>query len=193
MLEKLKERKIILASQSPRRHYLLKQLGLEFTVIDGEVEENYPEDMAPEEIAVYLAEKKADHFNNCINDDKDILITADTIVSIAGRILGKPVNHQDAERMLRLLSGNTHTVFTGVCIRSKDKTVTFYSTTEVTFKSLSDEEIRYYLDNYKPFDKAGAYGAQEWIGYIAITRIDGSYSNVMGLPIQKLYEELLRF
>ncbi len=193
MLEKLHERRIFLASQSPRRHYLLKQLGLEFTVINGEAEEDFPEGMSPEKIAVYLAEKKADHFAYCINDPRDILITADTIVSIAGQILGKPIDRQDAERMMRLLSDNTHTVFTGVCLRSPGKNITFCARTEVTFKSLNDDEIRYYLDNYKPFDKAGAYGAQEWIGYIAITRIDGSYFNVMGLPIQQLYEELLRF
>ena len=193
MLEKLNERRIFLASQSPRRHYLLKQLGLEFTVINGEADEEFPESMSPEKIAVYLAEKKAEHFVYFINHPGDILITADTIVSIEGQILGKPVDRTDADRMVRLLSGKTHTVFTGVCIRSPEKNVTFYARTEVTFKSLSDDEIRYYLDNYKPYDKAGAYGAQEWIGYIAITRIDGSYFNVMGLPIQQLYEELLRF
>jgi septum formation protein len=193
MLENLKNRQIILASASPRRRFLLKQLDIEFTSISAEVDESIPDGMSPDEIAIYLSEKKADHFEELLEDPKNIVITADTLVLINGKILGKPVDPDDARVMLQDLSGNMHQVVTGVCIRSRDKSRSFTDWTDVYFKDLSSEEIDYYLNHYKPYDKAGAYGAQEWIGYIGIKRLEGSYFNVMGLPVQKLYEELSRF
>jgi septum formation protein len=193
MLDHLIDRHIILASRSPRRRYLLKQLGLEFTEISAEIDESFPENMTPDEIAIYLAEKKADHFEELIEDPKNIVITADTLVLINGRILGKPEGREGAIKMLETLSGEMHQVVTGICVRSRDKSRSFTSWTDVYFKELSDEEINFYIGHYQPYDKAGAYGIQEWIGYIGITRIEGSYFNVMGLPVQKLYEELSRF
>jgi septum formation protein len=193
MLEHLKDRHIILASRSPRRRYLLKQLGLEFTEISAEVDESFPEHLTPDETALYLAEKKAGHFEELLEDPKNIIITADTLVLINGNILGKPDGKEGARKMLEALSGNMHRVVTGICIRSRDKSRSFTSWTDVYFKRLSGEEINFYLEHYEPYDKAGAYGIQEWIGYIGITRIDGSYFNVMGLPVQKLYEELEQF
>jgi len=193
MLENLKDRHIILASRSPRRRYLLKQLGLDFTEISAEVDESFPEGLTPDETAIYLAEKKADHFSELLENPKNILITADTLVLIDNRILGKPEGKKGAIEMLQTLSGSMHQVVTGICLRSRDKSLSFTSWTDVFFKDLSEEEIDHYLENYKPYDKAGAYGIQEWIGYIGITRIEGSYFNVMGLPVQRLYEELSRF
>lgn len=193
MLENLKDRHIILASHSPRRRYLLKQLGLDFTEISAEVDESFPEGLTPDETAIYLAEKKADHFSELLENPKNILITADTLVLIDNRILGKPEGKKGAIDMLQTLSGSMHQVVTGICLRSRDKSQSFTSWTNVFFKDLSEEEIDHYLENYKPYDKAGAYGIQEWIGYIGITRIEGSYFNVMGLPVQRLYEELSRF
>ncbi len=193
MLENLKDRHIILASHSPRRRYLLKQLGLDFTEISAEVDESFPEGLTPDETAIYLAEKKADHFSELLENPKNILITADTLVLINNRILGKPEGKKGAIEMLQTLSGSMHQVVTGICLRSRDKSQSFTSWTDVFFKDLSEEEIDHYLENYKPYDKAGAYGIQEWIGYIGITRIEGSYFNVMGLPVQRLYEELSRF
>lgn len=193
MLDRLKNRNIILASASPRRRFLLKQLGLEFTCISAEIDESFPDGMTPDEVAIFLAEKKAGHFEELIEDPKNILITADTLVLIDGRILGKPDGRKGAMKMLQTLSGNMHQVVTGVCIRSRNKSRSFTAWTDVYFKPLSDAEIDYYLTHHKPYDKAGAYGIQEWIGYTGITRIDGSYFNVMGLPVQRLYEELGRF
>jgi septum formation protein len=193
MLDHLKNRHIILASRSPRRRFLLKQLGLEFTEISAEVDETIPEGMTPDEIAVFLAEKKAGHFEELLQDPKNLLITADTLVLINGNILGKPESNEDARKMLLALSGRMHQVITGICIRSRDKSCSFTDWTNVYFKALSDTEIDYYLTHFKPYDKAGAYGAQEWIGYIGITRLEGSYFNVMGLPVHKLYEELRQF
>ena len=193
MLDNLKGKHIILASRSPRRRYLLKQLGLEFAEISGEVDETIPAGMTPDEIARYLAEKKAGHFEALINDSNHVIITADTLVLVDGRVIGKPDGYEEAYRMLRLLSGKKHQVVTGVTICSQQKRLTFTDWSDVYFKELSEEEIHYYLEHYQPYDKAGAYGVQEWIGYIAITRIDGSYFNVMGLPLQKLYEELRKF
>jgi septum formation protein len=193
MLENLANRHIILASRSPRRRNLLKQLGLEFTEISAEIEESYPDGLSPDEIAVYLAEKKASHVSNWYEDPENIVITADTLVFIDGMILGKPEDNKHAREMLEKLSGKMHQVVTGICLRSRRKSKTFTSWTDVYFKELSTDEIDYYLEHYKPYDKAGSYGIQEWIGYIGITRIDGSYFNVMGLPVQKLYEELSRF
>lgn len=193
MLDHLIKRNIILASASPRRRFLLKQLGLEFTSISAEIDESFPDGMTPDEIAIFLAEKKAGHFEESLEDPKNILITADTLVLIDGHILGKPDGRKGAMKMLQTLSGNMHQVVTGVCIRSCDKSRSFTDWTDVYFNPLSDAEIDYYLTHYKPYDKAGAYGAQEWIGYIGIKRLEGSYFNVMGLPVQKLYEELCRF
>ena len=193
MLDHLKDRHIILASQSPRRRYLMQQLGIDFTVISADVDETVPEGMKPDEIALFLAEKKAGHFEELLADAKNILITADTLVLINGRILGKPENREGAAGMLKTLSGNMHQVLTGICIRSRMKTHSFTAWTNVYFKDLSEEEINYYLEKFQPYDKAGSYGIQEWIGYIGITRIEGSYFNVMGLPVQRLYEELSHF
>jgi septum formation protein len=193
MLENLKNRRIILASNSPRRRYLLKQLGLEFTEVGAEVDETFPEGLTPDQAAIYVAEKKADHFGHLLEDPENILITADTLVLINSTILGKPDGKAGAVKMLETLSGNMHQVVTGICIRNGVKNHSFTSWTDVYFKNLSRGEIEYYLERYQPYDKAGAYGIQEWIGYIGITRIDGSYFNVMGLPVQRLYEELCRF
>ena len=171
---------------------MLGGLNLPFEVIVREVDEVFPEEMPMEEIPVYLAKLKAEPFLKEM-EDKVLVITADTIVWIDGEVLGKPVDHLHAVEMLRKLSGRIHIVVTGVCLTSTEKQVAFSSLTNVHFKELSDEEIEYYLDLYHPYDKAGAYGVQEWIGYIAIDRIEGSYFNVMGLPVGRLYEELKRF
>jgi len=184
--------KIILASKSPRRHELMAGLDLPFEVIIHEVDEVFPEGLPMEEIPVYLAKLKAEPFYNELRSDT-LVITADTIVWIDGVVLGKPNDYEHAATMLRQLSGKKHVVITGVCLTTKEKQVAFSSTTDVYFKDLTDGEIDYYLKNYHPYDKAGSYGVQEWIGYIAIERIEGSYFNVMGLPVQRLYEELIKF
>ena len=184
--------KIILASKSPRRKDLLSGLDIPFEVIIHEVDESFPDGMAMEEIPVYLSKVKAAPFVDEV-DDRTIVITADTIVWIEGEVLGKPNDYEHAYEMLRKLSGKKHVVVTGVCLTSKKKQVSFAATTDVYFKELSNREIAYYLENYQPYDKAGSYGVQEWIGYIAIHRIEGSYFNVMGLPVQRLYEELIKF
>ncbi len=171
---------------------LLKGLDIPFSVDIKEVEEKYPPNLKGSEIALFLAELKASVFNGCI-DEKSIVITADTIVWINDTALTKPKNYNDGVEMLKKLSGNMHEVITGVCLKSKHKTTSFYALTKVFFKHLSQEEIEYYLSTYKPYDKAGAYGAQEWIGYVAIERIEGSYFNVMGLPTRMLYDELIKF
>lgn len=183
---------LILASKSPRRQWLLKELGLEFTIQTKEVEEVYPQELKREEVALYLAELKAGAFQDTLSSS-GIVITADTIVCVDDQILGKPKDHEDAVRILNLLSGRKHEVITGVCLRSSEKSISFYVETEVFFKKLSAEEIHYYLERYKPYDKAGAYGIQEWIGFIGIEKITGSYFNVMGLPVKELYEEILAF
>jgi septum formation protein len=192
LTEKYKDTRIILASQSPRRKELVSGLNIPFEVLVREVDESFPEDMAAEEVPLFLSKLKATVFQNDI-DDKTLVITADTVVIIDGEVLGKPNDFEHAFEMLRKLSGRKHVVITGVCITSETKQITFSSSTDVYFKDLTDNEISYYLANYKPFDKAGSYGVQEWIGYIAIERIEGSYFNVMGLPVQRLYEELLNF
>jgi len=184
---------IILASGSPRRRHLLAQTGLEFSVMKGDVSEDYPEGMEPEQVAIYLSEKKATHFSAELQNEETLIITADTIVLIDGQILGKPDGYDGAVAMLETLSGRKHVVITAVTLKSLKKATTFTDFTDVYFKPLSQGEITYYLDNYHPYDKAGAYGIQEWIGYIGIERIDGSYFNVMGLPVQKLYRELMNF
>ncbi len=193
MLQNVKGKKVILASKSPRRHFLLGELGIDFEIVENhDVDEDYPLDMKPEKIPVYLAKKKAAGFSGILSNDS-ILITADTIVWCKGKVLSKPEDKEDAFRILKKLSGNKHTVITGVCIKSLSKEVTFIATTDVYFATLTEEEIDHYLEEYKPYDKAGAYGIQEWIGYIGIEKINGSYFNVMGLPIQKLYHELKKF
>jgi septum formation protein len=190
--DKLNEFKIILASRSPRRQQLLHELGLKFDIVIKEYEEIYPEGLGGEEIARYIACEKAALFKNELSDN-EIVIAADTIVWCNNKVLGKPVNQKDAIAILKEISGNTHEVITGVSIRSNSKEVTFSESTKVTFEVFSDEEIAYYITNYKPYDKAGAYGIQEWIGIIACSHIDGSYFNVVGLPVQRLYKELQRF
>jgi septum formation protein len=182
-------RPIILASSSPRRHYLMKEAGFEFTMEKPEVDETFPADLPVDQVAKFLAAKKAEYFRPRLNHD-EIIITADTVVVLFDKILNKPEDRQEACKMLSMLSGRTHLVITGVCIIAKEKEETFDDTTEVTFVSLSKEEIEYYVDNYKPFDKAGAYGAQDWIGMTAIEKITGSYFNVMGLPVHKVYQHL---
>jgi septum formation protein len=183
---------IILASQSPRRQSMLKEIVPQFTIEVRDTKEDYPDELTRHEIAVYLAKLKSTAFNGDLNDNQ-LVITADTIVWINNQVLGKPTDRNDAIRILKMLSGNMHVVYTGVCLKTKTKEKTFWAESEVYFRHLNDEEITFYVDTYKPFDKAGAYGVQEWIGYVGIERINGSYFNVMGLPMQKLYEELKDF
>jgi septum formation protein len=184
---------IFLASRSPRRQSLLKDSGIPYQLwLKEEVPEIIPEGLTPAESVVYLARLKAKSYLNELKD-QDILITADTIVVLGDRILGKPADRDDALRILGDLAGNPHEVITGVCLTSRSKESVFTAHTTVWFDSLHPVEIREYIDEFRPFDKAGAYGIQEWIGYIGISRIEGSYFNVMGLPIQKLYRELQDF
>jgi len=191
-LKNLEVYDVILASKSPRRKQLLEELGIKFRVEIMDVDESFPEQMNAADIPIFLAEKKAYEFQERLNDN-ELVITADTIVAQEGRVLNKPGDAAHAREMLNHLSGKKHQVYTGVCILSKSKKVSFLASTDVWFKDLSCEEIDYYIEHYKPFDKAGAYGIQEWIGYIGIHRIDGSYFNVMGLPVQQLYEHLEAF
>lgn len=184
--------KIILASRSPRRQQLLTELGLKFDTLIKEYEEIYPKDLTGEEIARFVAREKAASFRNEISAN-EIVIAADTVVWCNNKILGKPLNREDAIRILKEISGNTHEVITGVSILSLSKEVTFTDSTKVTFEPISEKEIYFYVDKYKPYDKAGAYGIQEWIGIIACSRIEGSYFNVVGLPVQRLYKELQSF
>lgn len=192
MLENLKKYSIILASNSPRRKELLEGLGIEYKVKTlPDVDESYPETLIGEQIPLFIARKKAEAYIGTI-EDNELIITADTIVWLDGKVLGKPEDSAHAKEMLASLSGKTHQVMTGVCITTKDIRKEFVSVTDVTFNTLSMEEIDYYVINYKPFDKAGAYGIQEWIGYIGVQSISGSYFNVVGLPIQRLYRELIK-
>ncbi|MFQ9316165.1 conserved hypothetical protein [uncultured Dysgonomonas sp.] len=184
---------IILASNSPRRKELLSGLNIPYEIKTlPDIDESYPDSLAGEDIAIYIAKEKANAYLDQL-DDKTLLITADTIVLLDGKVYGKPSDETDAKQMLRDLSGKTHQVITGVCITTKDKQVSFGVSSEVRFSKLDDDEIEYYVSNYKPFDKAGAYGVQEWIGYVAVEYISGSYFNIMGLPIQRLYRELKKF
>ena len=185
-------KKIILGSKSPRRKELLAGLGISFTIKTKDTDESYPENLSPIDVPVYIARKKSDALRDELKND-EVIICADTVVIIDNTILGKPRNEEEAKKMLQLLSGKTHFVTTGVVIASNSNTKSFHSTTEVTFKDLSEVEIDYYIKNYKPYDKAGSYGIQEWIGFIGVTSIKGSYFNVVGLPIQELYENLLNF
>lgn len=185
--------KIILASNSPRRRELLAGLGIEFEVrvLPG-IDESYPASMPAAETAEYIAGKKAAAYRQVMADD-ELVITADTVVIVGDEVLGKPADTQMAAQMLRKLSGQTHQVMTGVCMTTSKQTVSFSVKTDVTFKQLAEDEIEYYIKKYQPLDKAGAYGIQEWIGYIGCTGLNGSYYNVMGLPVQRIYTELQRF
>jgi len=185
------ERPLILASSSPRRKYLMTEAGFNFTVEKPEVDETWPKEIPVDQVAKYLASKKAEFFRLKIHEE--IVVTADTVVILFNEILNKPADRHEAIEMLSRLSGRTHLVMTGVCILSKEKEESFDDTTEVEFQSLTRTEIEYYVDNYKPFDKAGAYGAQDWIGMVAIKKITGSYFNVMGLPIHKVYAHLINW
>lgn len=188
-MHSIKNYKLILASASPRRQQLMKDAGFTFEVRLKNVEEKYPQELHWENVPEYLSKVKASAFREELKAD-EVLITADTVVCIHDRILGKPADRKEAISMLQELSGNRHLVVTGVSVTTRTEQLSFSSRTDVFFKRLSNEEIEFYVDTYKPFDKAGAYGIQEWIGYIGIERIEGSFYNVMGLPIQKLYETL---
>jgi septum formation protein len=192
IFEGLNRYRIILASRSPRRQQLLLELGLPFDVVIRDYNETCPENLTGEAIPLFLAREKAMSFRNEISDN-EIVITADTIVWCNNKVLGKPVDPDDARRMITELSGNTHEVITGVTLLSSGKEKTFSDTTRVKFEALTEEEITYYIDTFKPYDKAGAYGIQEWIGVAACSHIEGSYFNVVGLPVQKLYKELQEF
>lgn len=185
---------IYLASNSPRRKELLGGLGIDFEVkILQDIDESFPPTIPVTDVAQYIASKKADAYDSFISetdDDDTCVITADTVVIVDDSILGKPTDEADAWRMLKLISGRAHQVTTGVCISTKKEKKVFSVTTDVTFKELCDDEIAYYIKQYKPFDKAGAYGIQEWIGYIGVTGLNGSYFNVMGFPVQRVYQEL---
>jgi septum formation protein len=189
--EKFNKHRIILASGSPRRQQFLKELDVDFEIQLKDIEEIYPEHLQAEEITNFLAKLKASAFALDL-DDNDILITSDTIVWLNNKALGKPKDYDDAFEMLSEMSGTTHKVITSVCLKTTDKEIVFYEETLVTFTALSSDEIKYYLKNYKPFDKAGSYGIQEWIGLVAITKIEGSYANVVGLPTHRLYEEMMK-
>lgn len=190
--EALNKYRIILASRSPRRQQLLTELGLHFDVVIKEYPETYPENLKGKEIALFVAQQKASLFKSEIADN-EIVITADTIVWCNNKVLGKPLDYEDAARILREISGNTHEVITGVTILSTVREKIFSVSTKVTFDVISDEEIEFYIRSFRPFDKAGAYGIQEWIGIIACTHIEGSYFNVVGLPVHRLYKELQEF
>lgn len=190
MFEKLKNYKVILASNSPRRKELLSGLGISYEVRTlPDVDESYPDTLSGADIPLYIAREKADAYRALMKPD-ELMITADTIVWQDGQVLGKPAGREDALRMLRAMSGRTHEVFTGVCITTLQWQRSFAAQTEVRFAQLDEEEISYYVDNYAPMDKAGAYGVQEWIGFIGVEYISGSYFNIMGLPVQRLYKEL---
>lgn len=192
MHTKLSTLHIILASKSPRRQQLLKDIGVDFEIRLKEVDEVYPSELKGKEVALFLSELKAKAFRNDLQTN-EILLTSDTIVCLGEKILGKPTNKQHAIAMLGELSGKKHEVITAVTLTSVSKQHSFAVSTEVYFKPLTIEEITYYIDNYQPYDKAGSYGIQEWIGYIGIEKIVGSYFNVMGLPVKEVYEELIKF
>ncbi|MDN3644148.1 Maf family nucleotide pyrophosphatase [Lutimonas halocynthiae] len=190
MLQKLlKDRRLILASQSPRRSFFLKELNLEFEIRIKEVAENYPIHLQGKEISEYLAKLKASPFSGILKA-QEILITADTIVWLEGKALGKPKNKKEAVEMLKSLSGKKHDVISSIALTTINNQIIISDTTQVIFKKLTEEEIHFYIETFKPFDKAGSYGIQEWIGYIGIEKINGSYFNVMGFPVQKFYTAL---
>ena len=186
---KLNNKKIILASGSPRRQQFFKDLGLDFEIKLREVDESYPDELQAEDIAIFISEKKASAFNDLAKGE--VLVTSDTIVWINDKALGKPKDEEDAKNMLRELSGNVHEVITAFTLKTTEKTVSEFASTKVYFNELTDEEINYYVDKFKPLDKAGSYGIQEWIGLIGISKIDGSYNNVVGLPVDLVYGALL--
>jgi septum formation protein len=190
--DKLNTINIILASGSPRRQQFFKEMDLHYSIRLKEIEEIYPEHLQAEEITNFLAELKASAFENELKEN-DVLVTSDTIVWLNGKALGKPKDYDDAFQMLQQLANQTHEVITSVCLKSIDKTEVFHCVTKVTFANLSDEAIRYYLDNYQPFDKAGSYGIQDWIGLIGISKIEGSYTNVVGLPTEMLFQKLMNY
>ncbi len=189
---KLENYHIILASGSPRRQQFLKELGLQFTIKSIDVDEVYPKYLHGNEITGFLAQLKADAYEEELNDN-DLLITADTIVRHNGKILGKPANRDDAKKMLSALSNQQHEVITSICIKTNTGTKIINDTTVVYFDTLKADEIDFYIDNFKPFDKAGSYGIQEWLGYIAVKKIEGSFFNVMGFPVHKFYKEMMKF
>lgn len=190
MLDNLKKYKVILASNSPRRKELLSGLGLEYEVkVMPGIDETYPDTLPTEEVPVYIAREKAEAYRKSIAED-ELIITADTVVCIDGEVLGKPADEAEAHAMLRKLAGRTHLVITGVCLTTAQFQKSLAAVTEVTFDKLTDGEISFYVEKYRPFDKAGAYGVQEWIGYVGVTGMNGSFYNVMGLPVQRLYQEL---
>lgn len=192
MLDNLKKYKVILASNSPRRKELLAGLGVDYEVRTlPDVDESYPDTLQGADIPLYIAKEKADAYRNILQPG-ELMITADTIVWLDGRVLGKPKDREDALCMLQDMSGRTHEVFTGVCITTTEWQRSFAAQTEVRFAELSEEEITYYVDKFQPMDKAGAYGVQEWIGFIGVENISGSYYNIMGLPVQRLYKELVK-
>ncbi|MDP4274578.1 MAG: Maf family nucleotide pyrophosphatase [Bacteroidota bacterium] len=194
LIDEIKDVEIILASRSPRRKALLKGLGLDYKTLDNdsELQEVYPDTLTPGQVPVFLAQLKAKHFADKIQKNT-LLITADTIVVCDDRIIGKPSGRDHAIEILGFLSGKKHEVYTGVCLSSATLQTSFLATTHVYFRKLTEEEIIYYIDKYKPFDKAGAYGIQEWIGFAGVEKIEGSYFNVMGLPVEQLYLELEKF
>jgi septum formation protein len=192
IIDEINKYRIILASKSPRREQLLRELGLNFDIVVKDYNESYPEGLIGDEIARFVAHEKALSFKDEISNN-EIVITADTIVWCNNQVLGKPIDYADAIRILNEISGNTHEVITGVCIYSLNKEVTFSVSTKVIFEVLSAEELSFYVDKFRPYDKAGAYGIQEWIGIIACSHIEGSYFNVVGLPVQRLYKELQSF
>lgn len=190
MLKNLDKYQVILASNSPRRRELLSGLDIDYTVrVMDDIDESYPDNLLCADIPCYISRKKAEAYKQQMRQD-ELIITADTVVCVDDMILGKPKDADDAAAMLRLLSGKTHQVITGVTLLTSEQEKTFSVVSDVTFDDLSDEEIAYYVAKYRPFDKAGAYGIQEWIGYVGVTSLKGSYFNVMGLPVQRLYNEL---
>lgn len=193
MLENLNKYNIILASKSPRRQELLKGIGLPFSVLTKDVDESFSSEMSVFDVAPFLSYKKAKAFEESELPENYMVITADTVVIVGDAILGKPKDFEDACNMLRLMSGKKHSVVTGVTIHTKEKTKTFSAISKVFFEVLDEDEINYYVSMYKPFDKAGSYGIQEWIGYVGVKSVEGSYFNVMGLPTQKMYQILKRF
>ena len=190
--EKLNKINIILASGSPRRQKFFKEMDLHYSIRLKEIEEIYPEHLQAEEITNFLAKLKASAFENEL-EENDVLVTSDTIVWLNGKALGKPKDYNDAFQMLQQLANQTHEVITSVCLKSIDNTDVFHCVTKVTFSNLSDEAIRYYLEHYKPFDKAGSYGIQDWIGLVGISKIEGSYTNVVGLPTEMLFQKLMNY
>mgnify|MGYP002096081074 FL=1 len=189
-LENIQHYKIVLASNSPRRKELLSGLNLEYTVrVLPDIDESYPDTLKGEEIPMYISREKAEAYRNSMAED-ELIITADTVVCINEKVLGKPRTQEEAKEMLRELSGKTHQVITGVCLMTCGLQRTFSATTQVTFDVLTEDEIEFYVEKFRPLDKAGAYGVQEWIGFVGVSRLEGSYFNVMGLPVQRLYQEL---